>query len=106
MCLEQSARVAQQETAGYILAVLDLLVIAVWLAHGWYIQVSFAAYLAYGGLMMLLGFLGFVTVHRLAGHHDRHPLMVFLSVPSALLLLLPPGSLLLMVGFTRALSGF
>jgi hypothetical protein len=96
----------RQETSAYILALADLLVITAWLANGWFIQVSFAAYLAYGGLMMLLGFLGFVIVHRLARHDERHPLMVVLSVPSALLLLLPPGSLVLMLGFARALSGF
>ncbi len=91
----------------YALVFVDVLAISLWVSSGWVMVFdSFSAYLALGGVMVLLGFFGFALVHRVAQRDDRHPLLVCLGVPSALVFLLPPGSLMLILGMAEAFRGF
>ncbi len=105
--LQVSARAERLEALAYALLFVDLLAISLWAAGGWVIFDSVGAYWgALGGGMMLLGCLGFVLLRQVAQRDDRHPLLVFLGVSSALVLLLPLASLLLMLGMANAFRGF
>jgi hypothetical protein len=105
--LQLSARALRQDALGYVLAFVDLLAISLWVAGGWVtVFDSVRAYWALGGAMMLLGCLGFVLLRQVAQRDDRHRLLVILGVPSAFVLLLPPGSLMLTLGMADAFRGF
>lgn len=93
MELQLRPRVGRLDALAYALVFVDLLAIALWVASGWVTVLdSLRAYMALGGVMMLLGCLGVVLRHRVAQRDGRHPLLVCLGMPSALVLILPPGS--------------
>jgi len=105
--LQLSARAERQDALAYALVFVDLLAISVWVAGGWVtVFDSGRAYWALGGVMILLGCLGFVLLRQVSERDDRHRLLVFLGLPSALVLLLPPGSLMLTLGKADAFRGF